>query len=91
MKNNKSFPSINKLVDRIDRAKKTKSKEIRMDIDLADEVSSAILSLTTSLSEKDEEIIQLQNKVIELQERLSSQQEESNSEISFDAGGFKDE
>jgi hypothetical protein len=92
-----SSVAIERFLSRVNAALKSRSKEMRMDMDSAQELSTAIAALLGQQSAKDEEIQILQRKLIETHEALQEERKKQNtggftidgSNIEADGGGFK--
>lgn len=90
-----SSVAIERFLSRVNSALKSRSKEMRMDMDSAQELSTAIAALLGQQNAKDEEIQILQRKLIEIHEELQKERTKdsggsfSGSNIEADGGGFK--
>jgi hypothetical protein len=89
-----SSVAIERFLSRVNAALKSRSKEMRMDMDSAQELSTAIAALLGQQNAKDEEIQILQRKLIEIHEELQKERTKDSggsfsSNIEADGGGFK--
>ena len=76
--------AIQKYLERHDHAVRSKSKEMRLDMEFAGELSSAIAVVLSQCSENQQKVIELQQKVID----AGSERTEREQDIILDGGNF---